>query len=48
MISVNSSFAKLIDDDQFELLNINANDIYYFDEITLKLPDDLTQKILMI
>ena len=44
-VSVNSSFAKLIDDDQFELIfNINANDIYYFDEITLKLPDDFNPK----
>ncbi len=38
---VNSSFAKLVNDNQFELIyNINANEKYYFDNINLKLAID--------
>ena len=38
---VNSSFAKLINDNQFELIyNINANEKYYFDNINLELAID--------
>ena len=38
---VNSSFAKLVNDNQFELIyNINANEKYYFDSINLELAID--------
>ena len=38
---VNSSFAKLVNDNQFELIyNINANEKYYFDNINLELSID--------
>ena len=38
---VNSSFAKLVNDNQFELIyNINANKKYYFDNINLELAID--------
>ena len=38
---VNSSFAKLVNDNQFELIyNINANEKYYFDNIKLELAID--------
>ncbi|MBD1144052.1 outer membrane protein assembly factor BamA [Pelagibacterales bacterium SAG-MED33] len=38
---VNSSFAKLVNDNQFELIyNINANEKYYFDNINLELDID--------
>ena len=38
---VNSSFAKLVNDNQFELIyNINANEKYYFDNINLELAID--------
>ncbi len=40
-VQINSSFAKLVKDDEFELVfNINAKDKYYFDKLNLKLPDD--------
>ena len=40
-IKINSSFAKLIDDDNFELIfNINANEKFFFNELSLKLPKD--------
>ena len=40
-VKINSSFAKLINEDEFELIfNIDAKDKYYFNEITLKIPDD--------
>ncbi len=38
---VNSTFAKLVNDNQFELIyNINANEKYYFDNINLELAID--------
>ena len=38
---INSSFAKLIDETTFELIyNIDANDIYLFNNLNLILPDD--------
>ena len=40
-VAVNSSFAKLINSDEFELIyNIDANEIVYFNDIDLKLPSD--------
>ena len=40
-VKVNTSFAKLVNDNQFELIyNINANEKYYFDNIDLKLAID--------
>ncbi len=38
---INTSFAKLVNDNEFELIyNINANQKYYFDEIKLELAID--------
>ncbi len=43
--SINTSFAKIIDDNQFELIfNINANDKYYFNKLNLKIPNDFDEK----
>ena len=43
-VSVNSSFAKLVDENQFELIfNIDANDRFYFDNINLSLPNDFNE-----
>ena len=40
-VQINSSFAKLINEDEFELIfNINANEIFVFDNIVLNLPID--------
>ena len=40
-VQINSSFAKLISESEFELIfNINANDKYYFDKIDLKMSID--------
>ena len=40
-VIINSSFAKLISSDEFELIyNIEANDIVFFNNIELKLPSD--------
>ena len=40
-VNINSSFAKLINEDQFELIyNIDAKNKFYFDNITLNIPDD--------
>ena len=40
-IEINTSFAKLINNQEFELIfNIDANDKVYFDKITLNLPTD--------
>ena len=52
-VIINSSFAKLISDDSFELIfNINANEKYFFDKLTISLPDDFNennfQKILFL
>ena len=40
-IKINSSFAKLVNDNDFELVfNINANQKFFFNDLTLKIPDD--------
>ena len=40
-MQINSSFAKLIDNKDFELIfNINAKDKVYFNNINLDVPDD--------
>ena len=40
-VEIYSSFAKLINDDEFELVyNINANQKYYFNNLSINLPDD--------
>ncbi len=40
-VQINSSFAKLINEDEFELIfNINANEKFVFDNIVLNLPVD--------
>ncbi len=40
-VSINSSFAKLLDEDKFELIfNIDAKDKYFFNNLSLKLPSD--------
>ena len=40
-VQINSSFAKLINEDEFELIfNINANEKFVFDNIALNLPID--------
>ena len=40
-VEINTSFAKLLDDEQFELIfNINANDKIYFNKLTLQIPED--------
>ena len=40
-VEINSSFAKLINDDEFELIfNINANEKFYFNDLKLNLPND--------
>ena len=44
MLKINSSFAKLINENEFELIfNINANEKFYFNEFKLNLPDDFDQ-----
>ena len=44
-VSVNTSFAKLTDKNQFELIfNIDPNQKFYFDNITLDIPSDFNQK----
>jgi len=40
-VKINTSYAKLISDNDFELIyNINANKKYFFNELTLNLPAD--------
>ncbi|WP_440652502.1 outer membrane protein assembly factor BamA [Candidatus Pelagibacter sp. HIMB1542] len=40
-VEVNSSYATLIDEESFELIfNINANNKFYFDNLTINLPRD--------
>ena len=40
-VNVNSSFAKLLDNDEFEIIyNINANNKFYFNDLKLDLPSD--------
>ena len=42
---LDTSFAKIIDDNQFELIfNINAKDKYYFNNLSLKIPEDFDEK----
>jgi len=44
-VQINSSFAKLLDDDEFELIfNIDAKSKIFFGELTLNLPSDFDQK----
>ncbi len=46
-VKINSSFAKIIDknENEFELIfNINANEKFYFDELSLDLPTDFDTK----
>ncbi len=44
-VSINSSFAKLVNEDEFELIfNINANNKFYFGDIALDLPSDFDEK----
>ena len=43
-VNIKSSFAKLINDDEFNLIfNIDANEKFYFDKMSLTLPDDFDQ-----
>ncbi len=43
-IEINSSFARMIDKNEFELIfNIDAGDKIYFNEISLELPNDFRQ-----
>jgi len=40
-VEINTSFAKLIENESFELIfNINANKKFFFDELSLELPSD--------
>ena len=40
-VNINSSFAKLLDNDEFEIIyNINANNKFYFNDLKLDLPSD--------
>jgi len=44
-VEVNTSFAKLIDKNEFELIfNINANNKIYFGDMNIILPDDFDKK----
>jgi len=44
-VEINSSFAKLINDDEFELIfNINTNEKVYFNDLELIIPDDFDKK----
>ena len=43
-VEVNSSFAKLIDNDEFELIfNINPNKKFFFNNLSLSIPDDFSE-----
>ncbi len=43
-VEINTSFAKLIDNQQFELIfNINSNDKIFFNNLTLEIPDDFNE-----
>ncbi len=40
-VKINSSFAKLLNKNEFELIyNVSANEKYYFNDLSLKVPDD--------
>ena len=42
-VKINSSFAKLVDNEKFELIfNIDAKNKYYFDNLELELPNDFS------
>ena len=44
-VQVNSSYAKLIDTDEFELIfNIDAKNKFFFGDLVLNLPDDFDKK----
>ncbi len=44
-VNINSSFAKLINDDEFELVfNIDAKEKYYFNNLSLNIPDDFQKE----
>ena len=43
-VEVKSSFAKIVNEDEFELIfNIDAKNKFYFNDIKLNLPDDFNQ-----
>ncbi len=43
-VEINTSFARLLNDEEFELIfNINPNNKYYFNKLTLKIPDDFNK-----
>ncbi len=43
-VEVNSSFAKIVDENEFELIfNINANEKYYFNDLDIILPENFDQ-----
>ena len=43
-VKINSSFAKMINDSEFELIyNIDPNKKFFFNEISLNLPNDINQ-----
>ena len=43
-VEVNTSFAKLLDEDEFELIfNINPNKKFLFNNLTLSIPDDFSE-----
>ena len=44
-VEINSSFARLVDNENFELIyNINANKKFFFDNLSIKLPNDFDQQ----
>jgi len=44
-VQINSSFAKLVDENEFELIfNIQSNDKIFFNNLTLSLPDDFNRE----
>ena len=44
-VEINSSFAKMINDEEFELIfNIDANQIVYINKVNLNLPDDYNKQ----
>lgn len=43
-VNINSSFARLVDDDKFELIfNIDAKNKFFFDKLELVLPNDFSK-----
>ncbi len=44
-VSIDTSFAKLINNSEFEVIfNIQANEKFYFNDLSIKLPDDFDEK----